>query len=218
MEKYPDHETYAKLYLRFYNPVSTRDLARTAEASGKTILDLCAGSGRLALEALHQGAEKVWLVEQEKEMVPRNLYSNTKITTSIGRVEEWMEWFIEKKKLFDAVVCQQAINYWLNDRTAGLVAGVLKDGGAFVFNTFNQKPSGKPAVREYEIEDKKFVETSWLVGVTVHHVQVREGMAPHTTSFQWLSTKHLMNILTPSFLVTVKTYGKTSVYRCVKKK
>ena len=94
------------------------------------------------------------------------------------------------------------------------MAKVLAPSGVFVFNTFNRKPDRKPMVKEYELDGKKFVEVSWLVGNLVYHLQIREGMKFHATAFTWLSETRLVRLLRPHFKVRVIKDGPTSLYRC----
>lgn len=217
-EKYPDGKTYRKLYQRFYNGRMAGELLELVSGGvrGKAVLDLCGGDGRLSLEAVRLGAERVFLVDREKTMISREAGRCPRIGIRIGSVEYWLENFSGLGLRFDCVACQQAVNYWLNGETARLVAEILKKGGTFVFNTFNRKTPRKPLVKEYRIGKDNFAEISWLAGKVVHHVQVREGMAPHVTSFYWLSPKRLEAILRPYFKVTVRKQGRTSLYSCVK--
>ena len=98
-----------------------------------------------------------------------------------------------------------------------MVADVMAPGGVFAFNTFNRKPSEKPRVLQYELEGHSFVEVSWLVGDIVHHLQAREGMVPHQTSFRWFSPESLREMLKPYFVVIEIRHEKTSLYRCEKR-
>lgn len=218
MEKYPDLATYMKLYQRFCGNRSAEDLINLAGAvTNKTVLDLCGGSGKLSFEAIKRGAKTAWLVEREKKMISSDIWLHPRIKVFVGTVESRLKEFVRKKNKFDCIVSQQAVNYWLNKNTVELLVRVLAKKGVFVFNTFNHKPSEKPTVKEYEIGENKFVEVSWLIKDLVYHVQIREGMPCHTTSFYWLSPEHLAGILEPYFSVTVKKESRTSLYRCLKK-
>lgn len=217
MAKYPDHDTYQKLYRRFYEGRSTQDLLELAyPIRGMTVLDLCGGDGRLALKAKQYGAKSVLLVDQEQAMVG---WVNDKIKVTISSVEEFLRrWQLGDRDIyFDRVFCQQAVNYWLDEDCAAIISKLLNKGGAFVFNTFHNKPSEKPTVKGYEIEGLHYVEVSWLVDDVVHHVQIREGLPSHATSFYWLSPDYLAFILKPYFEIEVKKEGATSLYRCLKK-
>ncbi|MDO8496263.1 MAG: hypothetical protein Q7S43_03225 [bacterium] len=214
MAKYPDHDTYRKLYRRFYEGRSTQDLLELAyPIHGMTVLDLCGGDGRLALKAKQYGAKSALLVDEEIDMT----VERSEIPIFISSVEDFLRGFQGHKLLFDRILCQQAINYWLNYMTVQFVHGALNENGIFVFNTFHNKPSEKPTTRGYEIEGLHYVEVSWLVDDIVHHVQIREGLPSHTTSFYWLSPDYLAFILKPYFEIEVKKEGATSLYRCLKK-
>lgn len=219
MDRYPDNETYKNLYKRFYEGRSTQDLLELAyPIRGATVLDLCGGDGRLALKALQYGAKMAWLVDKEGAMASlSHSYLNLKVI--ISPVEEFLRmWqFGDREVQFDRVFCQQAVNYWLDAEYVSIISNLLMKNGIFVFNTFHNKPSEKPIAKEYEIDGLKFVEISWSVGDTVHHVQIREGMKSHTTEFQWLSPEYLIEMLGRYFNVEVEKDGNSSLYRCVKK-
>lgn len=218
MNEYPDHETYKKLYERFYEGRSVEDFFDLAGSmKDKKVLDLCGGDGRLSLEAVGRGAREAWLVEKERPMISNAAWASSRVVVCPQRLETALEYFLKAELRFDCALCRQAVNYWLNEETAKPLADVLVRGGIFVFNTFNRKPPTKPAVKEYELNGVRFVEASWLAGDIVHHVQIREGMPCHANSFKWLSPEYLENILTLSFLITLKKEGGTSLYRCVKK-
>lgn len=218
MSAYPDRETYKALYKRFYDGRGPEELiALAGSLEGKIVLDLCAGDGRLSLEAAKRGARKIVMVEEEQNMMSVEAWRCVKTETFFYKAGVWLNMFSTQNINFDYAFCQQGVNYWLNEITARLVAYMLKQNGLFIFNTFSQKPSEKPLVKEYELDGKKFVETSWLVGDMVHHVQIREGMAPHTTSFQWLSPEYLEKILSTHFSVEVKNDGPSALYRCSRK-
>jgi hypothetical protein len=217
MNRYPDHETYRNLYKRFYNGRSTQDLLELAyPVRDAAVLDLCGGDGRIALKALQYGAKSAVLVDEERDMTEG---SNPNIKVINSSVEDFLgiwQWG-DRDIYFDRVFCQQAVNYWLDAGCASIISKLLTREGIFVFNTFHNKPSEKPTTKEYEIDGKKFVEVSWLVGDIVHHVQIAEGIGSHTTEFMWLSPEYLMDMLSQYFDVEVKKDGNSSLYRCVKK-
>lgn len=221
MEEYLYGKDYKKLYKRFYDGRSPDELIDFAgSVKDKIVLDACGGDGRMSLAAIKHGAKKVFLIDKERKMtLGSKIHIEPMIEIQISSIETFLEWHPRRINhiVFDYAFCQQAINYWLNKETAKGMADNLSEGGIFVFNTFNRKPSKKPAVKEYTIDGNLFIETSWLVKNIVHHVQIRDGMPPHATSFYWLSPEYLMEILTPYFSVTVKKERGASLYRCVKK-
>lgn len=217
MMKYPDHETYRALYAR-YHERGVADLLRLLEPLQDTsVIDLCGGDGRLTNKMLLSGVRSVLFVDAEPAMVPLTLRQHEQVQVMIKDVRSALAYAITHDDSFDRIVCQQAVNYWLDGYTARLLACALKPGGLFVFNTFNQRPSAKPRVLQYELEGHSFTEVSWLVGATVHHLQVRDGMQPHHTAFLWLSPERLRSLLNPYFVVNEERNGKTSLYRCEKK-
>ncbi len=217
MEQYPDYQTYEKLYKRFYSRPAGSLIELVGSVAGKRVLDLCGGSGRLSLEAARLGAEEVVLVDREERMMGLPAKLNPRIRVEVDTVDSYIKSSVKDKKQFDFIFCQQAVNYWLCEEIASFLAAFLRGGGVFVFNTFNKRPPEKPLVKEYQLDGDNFVEVSWLVGDIVHHVQVREGMPCHLTSFHWLSPERLARMLNPYFLLDVKVEGGASLYRCLKK-
>lgn len=214
MESYPDYETYQALYARYYDRGVAELLKLLEPLDGTNVLDLCGGDGRLTLKALESGAKEVILVDAEPKMVPSLVWNHKQVRVVINKVHLALSNLIRDNERFDRIVCQQAVTYWLNEGTAERIAQVLKPGGFFVFNTFNQKPPEKPRVLEYELDGHSFVEVSWLVGDKVHHLQVRDGLEPHYTAFLWLSPERLRALLEPYFVVKEERHEKTSLYRC----
>jgi len=196
------------------------DLA--GDLTDKRVLDLCGGAGEIALECVSRGASHVTLVDQCADMTDIEPLKKAGVEVCVFEVEHYL--FIPKMEssLADVVFCRQAVNYWFDKETAGTLAKNVKPGGLFIFNTFNQRPSPEPKVKEYELEDEKgiawkFVEVSWRIGRTVHHVQIREDMEPHHTTFQWIWPEFFKGILAHYFDVEVKTDGGTDIYICRKK-
>ena len=217
MEKYPDYETYRALYAR-YHERGVADLLRFLEPiNGVHAMDLCGGDGRLTSMMLASGAQSILLVDAERKMIPPTLWQHKKVRVVIKEIHFALSDVIKRGELFDRIACQQAVNYWLDEETARSVAIALKPNGTFVFNTFHQQPPEKPRVLEYDLGGHAFVETSWLVGDKVHHLQVRDGMNPHHTVFLWLPAERLRKLLEPHFVVHEDRHKKTSVYRCEKK-
>jgi SAM-dependent methyltransferase len=217
MENYPDFETYRALYARYYQREAV-DLLRLLEPlQGMCVMDLCGGDGRLTFEMLASGAESVCLVDAEPKMISPEIRQLKHVQIVIKEVRFALSAAIRQGEYLDRIVCQQAVNYWLDEDMAQAVAAALKPGGIFAFNTFNQCPPEKPRVLEYELDGHSFVEVSWRIGDDVHHLQVRSGLQPHQTVFLWLSEECLRELLEPYFVVHEDRRGKTSLYRCEKK-
>jgi 2-polyprenyl-3-methyl-5-hydroxy-6-metoxy-1,4-benzoquinol methylase len=223
--RYPHHETYEVLYGAYFKTRAPHELlAFAGDFTGKRVLDLCAGNCRAGIAAIEMGAREVIAVEQEDAMLPMQL----PLGVSAFRGSVWaalnysrteMEGLLDSEwEPFGAVVCQQAINYWLKHGPAAIqiLAALMEPGASFVFNTFNRKPPTKPMVKEYMFDGRQYVEMSWLVNGTVHHVQIMEGHEPHTTCFDWISPAEFRKLLKPHFDVTEKRRGNTSIYCCTK--
>ncbi len=213
---YPKQEDYEVLYARYFNRHPDELFAFTPGLRGKRVLDLCGGGGRASFAAIKQGAERVLLVDKETDMmVPQQMLENTRIEWHCGDIAK-MDTFGQH----DVIICQQGINYWFNEKTIYLLWKSLSKDGVFVFNTFNQKPSKKPMVKEYDLDNRHYVEISWLTDdypFDVQHVQICSGYAPHKTSFMWISADKFHSVLNPWFKVTGAVRKNTTIYQCVKR-
>jgi len=208
---------YEALYAKYYSGRDIQELLQLLEPlEGSWIIDLCGGDGRLAKAALEAGASSGLLVDASKDMASAaQRYPHLLIR--VQPVHDALIGLRMRGARYDRVVCRQAVNYWLNESAAGLVSRVLKPGGIFAFNTFNEKPTTLPRTKAYEYGGHSFVEISWLVGDMVHHVQVRDGMEPHCTSFRWIPPEEFHALLAPHFEVEEHREGKTSLYKCTRK-
>ncbi len=217
--KYPDHGTYEALYAKYLERGVDEIIGALPKVAGALVLDLCGGNGRLSRALLKGRARRVILVDQESAMVPNDLvYTEAKFRFLKGDVPYILSYLlVHNKEAFDYVVCQQAINYWLSADAAQGLCWIMRSGGVFVFNTFNEKPSETPQVKQYVHGGHSFVETAWCTGDVVHHVQVRDGMQPHYTTFKWISPDQYREWLEPYFVVEEKRNGRSSLYVCTKK-
>jgi len=231
---YPAQELYETLYARYLTGGRTEQLLELAgDLSGKQVVDLCGGSGRLSLAALAQGAE-VTLVDESAPML--NGLNVPALRVVHRPVESWLDSFMANKA-YDAMFCQQAVNYWLTPETADLVAQGLRSGGRFIFNTFNRRPGTTPVPKAYALGGVNFVELSWFVpdgsreafpgtpatpwstdvlNGSIEHVQIREGFAPHTTRFRWISPLQFQKWLSPWFELTELVDGPATVWVCTR--
>jgi len=217
MGTYPDYKTYRALYARYHQRGVEKLLHLLRPLDGMGVVDLCGGDGRLTSRMLASGAESVLFVDAEPAMIPPMIRRHKRVHVEMTEVRTALSDALARGDRFDRIVCQQAVNYWLDKDTAASVARLLRPGGIFAFNTFNQCPPEIPRILQYELDGHAFVEVSWLVGADVHHLQVRDGMEPHHTVFQWLSPEHLYTLLAPHFFVYEEGDEKTSLYRCERK-
>jgi ubiquinone/menaquinone biosynthesis C-methylase UbiE len=217
-DAYPDRDTYQALYRRYLGdgarPVAALlDLA--GDLRGKDVLDLCGGAGTLAVEAAARNAASVLMVDAAERMVDLGAMKRAGVQVEIASLEGWLS--KARPGAFDAAFCRQAVNYWLTPGTAALLAACMRPGGVFVFNTFSRKPPEEPGkgVKSYALEGHHFVEVSWLCpDGRVQHVQCRDGLPPHTTSFRWISQAGFRSLLEPHFEVDVRLDGGTALYLC----
>lgn len=236
-EQYPNPIVYTRLYERFFDPTKTGHMLDLAgKLQGKRVLDLCCGDGRLGLESLRRQAASVVFVDREAAMinqVRQNLLNNQqalyrKRSSCEFSIEDVEQFLLMPRAKFDRVFCQQGVNYWLGssslceprcENMAERLSKVVAPGGMFIFNTFENAPSDIPWVREYQLQANgdKFVEVSWLLGNTVHHIQVRQGMEHHHTTFRWITVDEYTNWLSPFFSVNYEQKGNSLVFCCIRK-
>ena len=117
---------------------------------------------------------------------------------------------------FDIVTCRQGVNYWFKNVTGEEIASKVKKGGMFVFNTFGNKPSETPTVREYYHEGVAYKEVSYLIGDKIHHIQTATGIPPHFTVFDWISHDEYTKKLSPYFITEEEIDGPSSMWYCWK--
>lgn len=225
---YPDYKTYEKLYKRFLlGDRSEQMLDLAGDIKGKVFMDICAGGGRLTKEAIKRGTSYNIVIEPEDQMFLRALYY--KHSDKIGH-------YVQKAHIAllsmqadgykaDVAICQQGINYWLEPKYAKSLSLTMSPGGIFIFNTFNQKPSKIPKVREYVMlgqrsKENHYVEISWFATGSwwdVNHVQICDGLPSHTTQFKWMDDEYIRNSLEKYFTIELIKDGKTSIYKCIRK-
>ena len=71
--------------------------------------------------------------------------------------------------------------------------------------------------REYEINNKKYIEVAYHIDGMVHHVQCCEGYEPHVTEFAYISPKQIRAWLEKYFELFEEKHDKTTIWRCIKK-
>jgi len=217
--KYPKHDVYETLYAKYLDPESLKILMDLAgeDMTGKRVMDVCGGTGICTEEALRRNAQRVMLVDQESDMVPDSVSQLSKVTVMINNVRMALTVLGRYEVRYDIAICRQGINYWFDAMSIALLAEMIKPGGLFVFNTFNTRPSETPKIKQYHHRGVSFTEISYVDPTNmVHHVQIREGMAPHVARFQWLSPKSFDLFLGTHFDIEKTTRNRTDYYRCVK--
>jgi len=218
--KYPKHNIYEELYAKYLDPESLKILMDLAgeDMEGKLVLDLCCGTGICTREALKRKALHITMVDEERDMIPDEFKYKPKIEIHDSSIRIALTRLGNDHQFFDIVTCRQGINYWFNAMSISLLAGVMRQGGVFVFNTFNTRPSETPKIKQYHHKDVSFTEISYVDPTNmVHHVQIREGMAPHVARFQWISPESFDLFLGKYFEIEKVTRNRTDYYKCVKK-
>jgi len=183
------------------------------------ILDLCCGGGRITRDALRRGAKRVIAIEECPQMLKDWDYKNNpKITVLQTSVQKALRnWDLMNFGKVRTAICQQAVNYWLNRETAVLLHKILEEDGTFSFNTFVNIPSRIPQIKTYSLNEKQYTEITYIENNDlIHHVQICEGLPPHTTSFQWLSAEKIQEITKDLFSIHTLVSGPSIIYHCSK--
>jgi SAM-dependent methyltransferase len=213
--KYPDYKTYQKLYGRYLQKGPERFFVK-CDPSGKHILDLCCGGGQLTQYALDNGASYVYMVDLSLQMINPEFKGYGRTSKIECAVEEFLPLNSHEKR-FDIIVSRQAVNYWLKNVDAKDIADALVPGGMFVFNTFGNKPTETPMVREYYHRGCKYREVSFMFQNKVHHVQCCDEMEPHMTVFDWIDRQEYVDRLSPYFDCEEVIEGPSSMWHCKRK-
>lgn len=212
--KYPNHKDYTKLYGRYLKKGPERFFVKS-DPNGKRVLDLCCGGGQLSTYALEHGANKVVMIDSCYDMRDPKFNGMMKTVHIVTDVEGYLRWC--KDEPFDIMVCRQGTNYWFKHIEGECIANAVKSGGMFVFNTFGNKPTEAPMIKEYYHGGIKYKEVSFLFDGRVHHVQTAQGLEPHMTVFDWISREEYMEKLSPYFNIEEVVDGPSSMWFCTKK-
>lgn len=210
--KYPKYYIYKKIYKRYFLKgvnylIEEANIARTDK-----ILDICGGNGRLTKELI-KISDNVSYIDKENDMIPVELKK-----LGIKVYNDSIENFINKtNEKYTKVFCEQAINYWLLNVDIHKFSNLFEKDGLFIFNTFSNKPSTKPMIKEYILDDISYLEISYLVDNKVNHIQVCEGYDPHFTVFDWISKEQYLKLLSPYFDIKIKETEKSALYICKRK-
>ncbi len=207
--KYPKYYIYEKLYRRYFLKGVDYFIKEANLTSHDKVLDICGGNGRLTKELI-KFSDNVSYLDKEKDMIPLDL-EQLGIKVYNDSVENFIDTTHEK---YTKVFCEQAINYWLLNIDIKKFSSLFEKGGLFIFNTFSNKPSNKPMIKEYTLDDKSYLEISYLMDNKVQHIQVCEGYEPHFTIFDCISKAQYEKLLSPYFDIEIKDDGKSSLYIC----
>lgn len=207
--KYPKYYIYEKLYRRYFLKGIDYFIKEADLTYNDKVLDICGGNGRLTKE-LVKFSNNVSYLDKEKNMIPLELKK-----LGIKVYNDSVENFINNvRKKYTKVFCEQAINYWLLNIDVKKFSNLFEKDGLFIFNTFSNKPSNKPIIKKYTLDEKSYLEISYLTNNKVQHIQVCEGYKPHFTVFDWISEEQYKKLLSPYFDIKIKDDGKSSLYIC----
>ena len=207
--KYPKYYIYENLYRRYFLKGVDYFIKEADLVSDDRVLDICGGNGRLSKELI-KFTSNVSYLDKEKDMIPVELKQ-----LGVEVYNDSIENFINNaNQKYTKVFCEQAINYWLLNVNVKKFSNLFEKDGLFIFNTFSNKPSNKPMIKEYILDDKNYLEISYLIDGKVYHIQVCEGYEPHITVFDWISEEQFKKLLSPYFDIEIKNDGKSSLYIC----
>ncbi|MCI8547816.1 MAG: hypothetical protein HFJ38_02880 [Bacilli bacterium] len=210
--RYPKYTDYEKIYKRYFNKGVNYLIEKAQLKKDDKVLDICGGNGRLAKE-IKKKCKDVSYVEQEINMIPKDLQK-----LGIKVYNEKIESFVKKtEKTYTKVFCEQGINYWLLNIDIEQFSNKVEKNGLFIFNTFSNKPSKKPMIKEYTKENIKYIEISYLIKNKVHHIQVRQDFKPHITEFDWIAKEKYIELLSPYFNIEIVENNKSALYICKRK-
>lgn len=210
--KYPKYEIYEKIYKRYFLKGVNYFIKEANITQADKVLDICGGNGRLTKELI-KISNNVSYVDKEKDMIPKELEE-----LGIKVYNDSIENFVNKtNEKYTKVFCEQAINYWLLKIDINKFSTLFEKDGLFIFNTFSNKPSTKPMIKEYILDDVRYLEISYLIDNKVNHIQVCEGYEPHFTIFDWISKEQYLKLLSPYFDIEIKENEKSSLYICKRK-
>ncbi len=210
--KYPKYYIYEKLYRRYFLKGVDYLIAEANLTFKDKVLDICGGNGRLTKELI-KFSNNVSYLDKERDMIPFDL-EQLGIKVYNDSIENFIDTTTEK---YTKVFCEQAINYWLLNIDVKKFSSLFEKGGLFIFNTFLNKPSNKPMIKEYNLDNKSYLEISYLMDNKVQHIQVCEGYEPHFTVFDWISKEQYKELLSPYFDMEIKDDGKSLLYICKKR-
>ena len=127
-ERYPAGKDYEVMYKKYFHRSPLELINMVEIKSGDKIVDLCGGTGRLteALLNLNLGCEITFVDISMRMLVPQ--VSRGKIDAIQLDIETFLDWCNEG---FNGFFCQQAVNYWLTEKTAELLAKRTLPGGFF---------------------------------------------------------------------------------------
>jgi len=205
-------DKYASLYARWLtNPGKLLDLV--GYEPGQRLIDLCGGTGAVALEALRRGADPstVMLIDLNPRCPDDRIEQVAADANQIGP-QVFGDRQPECHHSFDLIVVRQAAAYlgW-NSFMVLWLAALLKPNGWLVFNTFT-KP--KWSLQTYKFEGRRYFEASGYFGKTVWHVQAAPSIGWDLTRFQWIPEEVLRKRLAIRFNVSVFSDGKSQRWVC----
>jgi len=193
-------EDYERLYAKYLIRPSRLLVApdpAVALDKDTRLLDLCSGSGAVVKAAMEMGVAPANIVAvEESQAMSFGLHRHGPIHVVHGHLEYLGLYdMLAKHGPYDLITCRQAVNYWWHRDIVEAIVGLLDVSGCLVFNTFNTKPAEVPQAKQYVHGEAQFAEIAYLVGDVVQHVQAREGMGMHMTTFRWIEPETFAGVL-----------------------
>ena len=209
---------YDQLYARWLrNPGTLLDLAEYQP--GQRVLDLCGGTGAIALEAIRRGADPstITLVDLNPRCHDPRIEQIR--TTALAYLEDrnLNSWSHDISIVpYDFIIIRQAAAYLQWDRNlAWNLKMALSHEGKLVFNTFANPRWG---FQSYVHGGRRFLEFSAYFGKTCWHLQASPMIGVDVSRFKYLPSETLVSILEPYFNVTLYEEGKSCRWVCVPKR
>jgi SAM-dependent methyltransferase len=194
-------DKYGALYARWLdNPTPLLDYADATDKD--VVLDLCGGTGIVALAARERGCTAA--------LLDRNPRCGDPYVVQVADDAENADVHFDEGT-FTLVVCRQALGYLQLRATARAVRRVLTPDGRFVFNTFREP---RWALKAYRRGGAVFVEASGFFRHTVFHLQASPLIGLDVTKFRWHTHQQIVQAMSPYFDVGYDLIGRSARYLC----
>ncbi|MCL4351150.1 MAG: 16S rRNA (guanine(966)-N(2))-methyltransferase RsmD [Firmicutes bacterium] len=108
------------------------------EVESATVLDLYAGSGALALEALSRGAASAWLIEPDyhaRQAIKKNLAvlsPEMEVVVNAISAEQFMDHAIKMGQRFSLIFCDPPWKFGLDCKVIQTLSKITKPGGLVI--------------------------------------------------------------------------------------
>lgn len=207
---FPNGKDYEFLYAKYFDK-GVEYIAK--QISGKKVLDLCGGTGRLSQYLYDKGYDITYL-----DICERMCLLDKNIPRIISTVEDFAK---NENEIFDSIVCMQAINYWFNTTDIEALSKHINVGGKLVFNTFVNAPIDDKTIKRYKYEDYDYEEEYVFEHNIIKHYQrvykKEQLLDEHYTEFDYISMDVFLEKLKDHFDVNILSNQNSALFVCTKK-